>query len=159
LPAGRAAGARRGIGEERERAVTDRIDAYAEALSTALGQEIVPSSENAVVLYLDGRQEVALTRDGEAGVVRIVTPLHAAHDGLPAEILDRLLQLNAPSEQTAAALLRRRRRSDCLELVNVIPVTVFPPESVARLAVTQAEAAVALAREIDAGLGADPTAE
>jgi hypothetical protein len=43
--------------------------------------------------------------------------------------------------------------------VNVIPVTVFPPESVARLAVTQAEAAVALAREIDAGLGADPAAE
>ena len=138
--------------------MTDRIAPYAEALSTVLGQEIVPSSESAVILYLDGGQELTLTRDDEADVIRIVTPLHAAHDGLPAAMLDRLLQLNAPTEETAAAVLRRQRRSDCLELVNVIPGTVFPPESVARLAVTQAEAAVALAHKIDAGLGADPAA-
>lgn len=120
----------------------------AQALAARLGAELEPF-EDSLWVRINGRQDLSMTLDEGGTLVRISTPLDLAHDGLPPELLEPLLEKNVPNEDTAGAMLRRRPKSDNLELINVLPMTARTPDDMAWLAECQAHCAIKLQDDLD----------
>lgn len=128
--------------------MTASFSEYAEALANRLGTDLEPF-EDALSVRINGRQELFMSLDESGTLVRISTPLDLAHDGLPPELLAPLLKKNLPNEDTAGAMIRKKPKSDCLELLNVLPMTARTPDDMAWLAECQAHCAIKLQDDLD----------
>ena len=125
------------------------IEDLATGLSEALGYTVYPSTEDSIVVLIDGRQTLEILNRPSDGVVEITTPITSAHDGLPLPVMTWLMTKNLPNDETAGAHLSRRPSSDHLQLINVIPNTALNPGETTLLAWRQAVAAMEIADDVD----------
>ena len=117
------------------------------ALEERLGVHPGEAFRGRLSLTFDNDQRVTALFGQDGRSVTIITPVEAAHDGLPASILRGLLMRNAPNGGLAGGTLRVRDNQDFLEIANVVPLDLGAV-AIADLMLNQADAAVALARQI-----------
>lgn len=124
------------------------IEPFLVALGAQFDAEVTANGDERIVLHFLDRQRLEMDFRWDRKEVDVVTPVEGSHDGLPAPICRELLHKNYPGNDTAGAMLRKRRNQDYLELANALPLAAVTPDQLASLAHNQVVAATALRDEL-----------